>query len=77
MASPRVRITARLRQEIVERYIAGTSTRAVAAEFGIGKSTVLKILRVARAEVRPRTTLSTYPLRIATAGRPSVGRLRA
>ncbi|MFF0822042.1 helix-turn-helix domain-containing protein [Micromonospora haikouensis] len=51
-ASSRTRLTASLRADVVKRYEAGASTRRIAADLDIGKSTVLKILR-AEVELRP------------------------
>jgi transposase len=52
-ASQRQRITARLRAEVIKRYDHGMSSRRVAATLGLGRTTVLKILRTAEVEVRP------------------------
>jgi DNA invertase Pin-like site-specific DNA recombinase len=53
-ASQRQRITARLRAEVIEHYDQGMSSRRVAATLGLGRTTVLKILKTAEVEVRPR-----------------------
>ena len=51
----RARLTARLRLQIVEHYQSGTVSALETAErFGVGKSTVLRILRDAGVEVRPQ-----------------------
>ena len=50
----RRRVTNRLRAEVVERYEAGESSRAVAAATGLARSTVLSILKQAGVERRPR-----------------------
>lgn len=48
------RITQSLRRKIVTYYESGNvSAQQAAEEHGVGKSTVLKILREAGAEVRP------------------------
>ena len=41
------RITARWRAAVVEGYESGKTSRQVAAEFGLGRTTVLKILKAA------------------------------
>ncbi len=49
----RARLTASLRLQIVEHYQSGTVSALETAErFGVGKSTVLRILRDAGVEVR-------------------------
>jgi Homeodomain-like domain len=53
-ASQRQRITARLRAEVIKHYDQGMSSRPVAATLGLGRTTVLKILKTAKVEVRPR-----------------------
>ena len=53
-ASQRQRITARLRAEVIKHYDQGMSSRRVAATLGLGRTTVMKILRMAEVEVRPR-----------------------
>ena len=51
----RTRLTPKLRKQIVEHYQLGTFSALETAEhFGVGKSTVLRILRDAGAEVRPQ-----------------------
>jgi len=50
----RRRITARLRAEVVEHYAIGMTSRQVAATFGLGRTTVLEILKAAGLAVRPR-----------------------
>jgi transposase-like protein len=50
----RRRITARLRAEVVEHYRGGMTSRRVAATLGLGRTTVLGILRDAGVELRPR-----------------------
>ena len=57
MASPppqRRRITALLRADVVEHYIAGMSCRRVADTLGLGRTTVLEILKAAGVEIRPQ-----------------------
>lgn len=50
----RTRVTDKLRQQVVNRYQAGNiSAQAVAEELGIGKATVLRILKQADVPVRP------------------------
>ena len=53
-ACRRQRITARLRAEVIKHYDQGMSSRRVAAKLGLGRTTVLKILKTAEVEVRPR-----------------------
>lgn len=53
-SSDRTRVTDQLRAEAVARYRQGGTSRAVAAELGIAKSTVLSILQQAGVAVRPR-----------------------
>lgn len=53
-ARQRRRITARLRAEVVEHYMAGMSCRRVAATLGLGRTTVLEILKAAGVPVRPQ-----------------------
>ena len=48
----RRRITARLRAEVVEHYTAGMSCRRVAAKLGLGRTTVLEILKAAGVALR-------------------------
>lgn len=48
----RSRITERLRCDVVRLYESGLTSRAVAEELRIGKTTVLKILRQEGVEVR-------------------------
>jgi hypothetical protein len=50
----RRRITARLRAEVIEHYERGMSSRRVAATSGLGRTTVLEILKTADVELRPR-----------------------
>lgn len=50
----RARITSRLRADVVKAYQAGATSRLVAEEFNIGKSTVLKILSQAGVDRRPQ-----------------------
>ncbi|WP_392391015.1 helix-turn-helix domain-containing protein [Nocardioides sp. LHD-245] len=47
-------MTDRRRAEIVAAYQDGKSSRQIASELQVAKSTVLNILRSAGAEVRPR-----------------------
>jgi hypothetical protein len=57
MSSPvrqRRRITHGLRVEVVEYYERGMSSRRVAATFGLGRTTVLEILKSAGVTVRPQ-----------------------
>ena len=49
----RRRITARLRAQVIEHYNRGMSSRRVAATLGLGRTTVMEILKVAGVEVRP------------------------
>lgn len=56
-ASPpqqRRRVTAALRAEVVEDYTAGMSSRRVAATLGLGRTTVLGILKAAGMPLRPQ-----------------------
>jgi hypothetical protein len=50
----RRRITARLRAEVVEAYDSGKTSRQVAEELALGRTTVLKILKAAGVTVRPQ-----------------------
>ena len=52
--SQRQRITARLRAEVIKHYEQGMSSRRVAAALALGRTTVLRILKAAEVEVRPR-----------------------
>ena len=57
LASPvpqRRRITARLHADVIEHYNRGMSSRRVAATLGLGRTTVLEILKDAGVTVRPR-----------------------
>ena len=49
----RTRVTPQLRAEVVRRYQAGESSRIVAEELGIGKATVLKLLRLEGVQLKP------------------------
>jgi hypothetical protein len=51
-APQRRRITGRLRAEVVERYAPGMSSRRVAATLGLGRTTVLEILKAAGVDIR-------------------------
>ncbi|WP_156765399.1 helix-turn-helix domain-containing protein [Mycobacterium sp. 1245852.3] len=50
----RQRITAQLRAEVVAAYESGQTSRQVADEFALGRTTVLKILKAAGVTVRPQ-----------------------
>jgi DNA invertase Pin-like site-specific DNA recombinase len=50
----RRRITARLRAAVVEAYESGQTSRQVAEELALGRTTVLKILKEADVTVRPQ-----------------------
>ena len=50
----RRRITARLRVDVIEYYNRGMSSRRVAATLGLGRTTMLEILKAADVELRPR-----------------------
>jgi transposase-like protein len=50
----RRRITARLRAEVVQAYEFGETSRQVAEKFGLGRTTVLGILKTAGVRVRPQ-----------------------
>jgi len=52
--SPRRRVATRLRTEVIEHYERGMSSRRVAAKFGLGRTTVLEILKTAGVDIRPR-----------------------
>jgi DNA invertase Pin-like site-specific DNA recombinase len=55
--SPRqkqTRLTDSLRPELVERYLAGESSNALAKEFGVDRHTAARIIRSAGVEVRYR-----------------------
>jgi DNA invertase Pin-like site-specific DNA recombinase len=49
-----LRVTARLQAAVVEAYEGGMSIRRVAASLGLGRTTVLEILKDAGVTVRPR-----------------------
>ena len=49
----RSRVTTTLRADVVARYQRGESSRVIAENCGIAKSTILKILRTEGIEVRP------------------------
>jgi DNA-binding transcriptional regulator LsrR (DeoR family) len=51
----RRRLTAQLRVDVVEAYEAGQTSRQVAASLGLGRSTVLGILKDAGVVVRPKS----------------------
>jgi len=51
----RRRITASLRAEVVERYLAGMTSRQVAATLELGRTTVLDIVKTAGVTLRPRS----------------------
>ena len=51
--SKRRRITAHLRTDVVEHYERGLSSRRVAALVGLGRTTVLEILKAAGVDIRP------------------------
>jgi hypothetical protein len=50
----RRRITAGLRAEVIEHYNRGMSSRRVAATLGLGRTTLLEILKAAGVDIRPR-----------------------
>jgi DNA invertase Pin-like site-specific DNA recombinase len=50
----RRRITERARAEVIEHYNRGMSSRRVAATLGLGRTTVLEILKDADVALRPR-----------------------
>jgi hypothetical protein len=50
----RRRITSRLRVEVIEHYNRGMSSRWVAATLGLGRTTVLEILKAAGVDTRPQ-----------------------
>ncbi|WP_390894685.1 helix-turn-helix domain-containing protein [Mycolicibacterium neoaurum] len=50
----RRRLTARLRAAVVEAYESGQTSRQVAEELSLGRSTVLGILKDAGVAVRPQ-----------------------
>jgi hypothetical protein len=53
-APQRRRITGHLRADVVEHYGRGMSSRSVAATLGLGRTTVLEILKSAGVDIRPR-----------------------
>ena len=55
----RRRITAQLRKAVVQAYESGKTSRHVAEDLELGRTTVLKILKTAGVEVRPPPTLSS------------------
>ena len=50
----RRRITTQLRADVVEAYKSGKTSREVAEELELGRTTVLKILKAAGVTVRPQ-----------------------
>jgi len=50
----RRRITAQLRADVVEAYESGKTSRQVAEELALGRTTVLKILKAAGVTVWPQ-----------------------
>jgi CENP-B N-terminal DNA-binding domain len=50
----RRRITAGLRVDVIEHYNGGMSSREVALKLGLGRTTVLDILKAAGVALRPR-----------------------
>jgi len=50
----RRRITASLRADVVEHYERGMTSRQVAKTLGLGRTTVLGILKAAGVVMRPR-----------------------
>jgi len=46
-------MTPQLRADVVRRYQAGEPSRVVAEELGIGKATVLKVLRSEGIQLKP------------------------
>jgi hypothetical protein len=53
-APQRRRITGRLRVEVIAHYNRGMSSRRVAATLGLGRTTVLEILKAAGVDIRPQ-----------------------
>lgn len=49
----RIRVTDKLRADVIRRYQAGETSREVAAETGASKATVLAILKEAGVPMRP------------------------
>ncbi|WP_425269587.1 helix-turn-helix domain-containing protein [Gordonia alkanivorans] len=50
----RSRVTDELRGEVVQLYASGMTSRAVAEEVGIGRTTVLNVLRREGVTIRPQ-----------------------
>lgn len=50
----RSRVTKRMKSDVIELYTSGLSALDVAERLGLGKSTVLRVLKVEGVEVRPR-----------------------
>ncbi len=50
----RRRITASLRADVVEHYMNEMTSRQVAVALGLGRTTVLEVLKAAGVEVRPQ-----------------------
>jgi hypothetical protein len=50
----RRRITAGLRADVVEAYESGKTSRQVAEDLALGRTTVLKILKAAGVTIRPQ-----------------------
>ena len=49
----KARLTPQLQQAIVDRYASGLTSREVAEELGVGKSTVLTFLKRRGVTIRP------------------------
>jgi hypothetical protein len=49
----RTRVTARLARDVAARYEHGDSMRSIALTLGIGKATVVKILKAADVPIKP------------------------
>lgn len=50
----RQRVIDRLRAEVVEAYQSGQTSRQIAEELNLGRTTVLNILKTASVTVRPQ-----------------------
>jgi hypothetical protein len=51
----RRRIAASLRVEVVDHYTSGKTSRQVADELGLGRTTVLEISKAAGVPIRPQS----------------------
>ncbi len=53
-AATRTRVNRKHRAKVVELYVSGMSAPAVSDDMGLGKATVLRILKESGVPIRPR-----------------------